>query len=163
MRLSSHLEKSFEVRMCAGLLSASCDELKAAIAGRQVLIVMTPTVFGLYGSALLAQIKRHSIKAEVRVLELSERAKNIESALRVCALAEEIGLDRRAVLVAFGGGVCSDVVGLAASMIRRGVAHVRVPTTLVGQIDAGIGLKGGVNFQSKKNYLGCFYPPEAVL
>ena len=76
----------------------------------------------------------------MQVLVLSERTKAIEAVLEVCRLAQELKLDRRSVLVAFGGGVCSDVVGFAASMIRRGIAHIRVPTTLVGQIDAGIGL-----------------------
>jgi 3-dehydroquinate synthase len=78
-------------------------------------------------------------------------------------LAQELKLDRHSVLVAFGGGVCSDVVGFAASMIRRGIAYIRVPTTLVGQIDAGVGLKTGVNFRAGKNYLGSFHPPERVL
>jgi 3-dehydroquinate synthase len=52
---------------------------------------------------------------------------------------------------------------MAASIIRRGVDHVRIPTTLIGQIDAGVGVKGGINFDGKKNFLGCFYPPQAVL
>jgi 3-dehydroquinate synthase len=55
------------------------------------------------------------------------------------------------------------VVTVAASLIRRGIAHVRVPTTLIGQLDAGIGLKGAVNFAGKKSFLGCFHPPEQVL
>jgi 3-dehydroquinate synthetase len=163
MNLSSCLERSFEVRVCADLLSKRCDALQTATAGRRLLIVTTPTVFELYGSALLAHVRHRAIEAEVLVLALGERGKTVEATLEVCARAEEIGLDRRAALVAFGGGVCSDVVGLAASLIRRGIAHVRVPTTLIGQVDAGIGLKGGVNFRSKKNYLGCFHPPAAVL
>src|SRR5438874_12354437 len=72
-------------------------------------------------------------------------------------------LNRRVLLIAFGGGVCSDIVTLSASLIRRGIAHLRVPTTLIGQIDAGIGLKGAVNFRGKKSFVGCFHPPEQVL
>ena len=75
----------------------------------------------------------------------------------------EVGLDRKGLLIGIGGGVCLDIVTVAASWIRRGVGHIRVPTTLIGQIDAGIGIKGAVNFGGKKNYLGCFYAPETVL
>jgi 3-dehydroquinate synthase len=73
------------------------------------------------------------------------------------------GLNRKGLLIGFGGGVCLDVVTVAASLIRRGVGHLRVPTTLIGQIDAGIGLKGAVNFAGKKSFIGCFHPPEQVL
>jgi 3-dehydroquinate synthase len=55
------------------------------------------------------------------------------------------------------------VVTVAASLVRRGIAHLRIPTTLIGQVDAGIGLKGAVNFGGKKSFLGCFHPPEQVL
>src|SRR5438094_859411 len=62
-----------------------------------------------------------------------------------------------------GEGGSTSIVTLSASLIRRGVAHIRVPTTLIGQIDAGIGLKGAVNFCGKKSFVGCFHPPEQVL
>ena len=59
--------------------------------------------------------------------------------------------------------MCSDLVSVAASMYRRGVDHVRIPTTLIGQVDASVGIKGGINFQKQKNLLGCFHPPRAVI
>lgn len=59
--------------------------------------------------------------------------------------------------------MCLDIVGLAAAIYRRGVRHIRVPTTLIGLIDAGIGIKNGVNFKRKKSALGTFYPPEMAL
>src|SRR5205085_9871341 len=92
-----------------------------------------------------------------------EETKSMELVHSVCAEAFSHGLNRRGLLIAFGGGVCSDIVTLSASLIRRGIGHVRVPTTLIGQIDAGIGLKGAVNFCGKKSFLGCFHPPEQVL
>jgi 3-dehydroquinate synthase len=54
-------------------------------------------------------------------------------------------------------------VTVAASLIRRGIEYIRVPTTLIGQVDAGIGIKGAVNFGGKKSFLGAFYPPSSVL
>jgi 3-dehydroquinate synthetase len=96
-------------------------------------------------------------------MSLSERRKIINSVLDICGAAQDFKLDRHSLLVAIGGGECSDVVGFAASIIRRGVGHVRIPTTLVGQIDAGIGLKTGVNLRCGKHFLGSFHPPEQVL
>src|SRR5436190_23291776 len=87
----------------------------------------------------------------------------MEVVAAVCNEALSHGLNRTGVLISMGGGVCSDIVTLSASLIRRGVAHIRVPTTLIGQIDAGIGLKGAVNFCGKKSFVGCFHPPEQVL
>lgn len=97
------------------------------------------------------------------VMIFGETRKTLETVQHVCAAATNYRLGRDDILIAFGGGVCSDIVTLAASMIRRGIGHIRVPTTLVGQMDAGIGIKGGVNFHKKKNRLGCFHPPDAVL
>ena len=65
-------------------------------------------------------------------------------------------------VVALGGGVCSDVVTVAASLVRRGVDHIRIPTTLIGQIDAGIGIKGAVNMAGQKSLVGTFHPPARV-
>ena len=87
----------------------------------------------------------------------------MDTALEICEAAVAHGLGRRDPLVAFGGGICSDLVTLSASMLRRGAPYICVPTTLLAQVDAGVGLKGGVNFAGKKNFLGCFWAPETVV
>jgi 3-dehydroquinate synthetase len=74
--------------------------------------------------------------------------------------AARFGLRRTAPIVAIGGGVCTDIVGLAAALHRRGVPHIKVPTTLIGLIDAGIGTKNSVNEAGRKSSLGTFHPPE---
>ncbi len=129
---------------------------------RTALAIITPTVERLYGDQMRAAFARAGSKPTWLVLNCSEQTKTMNSVLSVCRAASEAGIDRLGALVAIGGGVCSDIVTLAASMLRRSISHVRIPTTLVGQIDAGIGLKGGVNFEDSKNYLGCYHPPDAV-
>jgi 3-dehydroquinate synthetase len=130
---------------------------------RKVLAVTTPTVDRLHGAAFRRWIEDSGTDAVVEVIALDEERKSMEAVLQLGAFAQRLDLGRRDVMIAFGGGVCSDVVSVAASLTRRGIAHITVPTTLVGQVDAGIGLKGGVNFGGKKNYLGCFSPPERAL
>src|SRR5262245_37088590 len=124
--LSSNEAVSFDVFFAPDLANSYGARLQNVIAGRRSLLITTPTVSRLYGARALL---RHT-GIQVQVLALSERTKAIEAVLEVCRLAQELRLDRRSVLVAFGGGVCSDVVGFAASMIRRRIAHIRVPTTL---------------------------------
>jgi 3-dehydroquinate synthetase len=124
---------------------------------------MDTVVARLYGDQMRSYLDTVDAPVSLQVLDLSEQTKSVESVLDVCAMAQRQGLGRRDLLVAFGGGVCTDVVSMAASLVRRGLPYLCVPTTLLCQVDAGIGLKGGVNFRDSKNYLGCFAPPCGVL
>jgi len=72
-------------------------------------------------------------------------------------------LDRHAFVVALGGGAMLDAVGYAAALAHRGVRLIRVPTTVLSQNDAGVGVKNGINAFGSKNFLGTFVPPHAVL
>ncbi len=72
-------------------------------------------------------------------------------------------LDRQSFVIIVGGGAVMDAVGLAAALVHRGLRQVRVPTTVLGQNDAGVGVKNGVNFLGGKNAIGTFAPPFAVL
>lgn len=73
------------------------------------------------------------------------------------------GIDRHSYLAAIGGGSVLDVAGYAAAVSHRGIKHIRIPTTVLSQNDSGIGVKNGINFFSKKNFLGTFSPPVAVI
>jgi 3-dehydroquinate synthase len=73
------------------------------------------------------------------------------------------GIDRHSYVVIVGGGAVLDMAGYAAATLHRGVRTVRVPTTVLAQGDSGVGVKNGVNAFGKKNFLGTFYPPHAVL
>jgi 3-dehydroquinate synthetase len=157
--LQCETQRNYRVQLYDSLLDSAV--LTEALAGRKAVVVTTPTVNRLHGLRLRAALKSARI-ASWMVLEVREETKSLEFVEQVCKEALAQGLDRRGVLIAFGGGVCSDVVSVAASLIRRGVAHFRIPTTLIGQIDAGIGLKGAVNFAGKKSFVGCFHPPEQV-
>lgn len=73
------------------------------------------------------------------------------------------GADRQSVLVALGGGTVGDLVGFAASIYKRGLPYINIPTTLLSQSDSCIGGKTGINFQGYKNQVGTFYNPEAII
>jgi 3-dehydroquinate synthase len=153
----------YRVTLAERLLHPDNPTLATQIGGRRALFVTTPSVARIYGQEVQALIDRHGLRAELVVLSCSEQHKTLSQVAWLCEEARRRGLDRTGVLVGIGGGVCTDIVSVAASAIRRGISSIRVPTTLIGLIDAGIGLKGAVNFAGKKSFLGCFYPPEAVL
>ncbi|HEX2047238.1 MAG TPA: 3-dehydroquinate synthase family protein [Acidimicrobiales bacterium] len=92
-----------------------------------------------------------------------EEAKCLETVEELCRGFSRWGLTRGDVVVAVGGGVVTDTVGFAAAVYHRGVAVVHVPTTLLGQVDAAIGGKTGVNLPEGKNLVGAFWQPAAVL
>ena len=98
------------------------------------------------------------------VIEGGERSKNSYfhvSEIHSCV--EKFHIDRHAYILAIGGGALLDVVGLAAATAHRGVRHIRIPTTTLSQDDSGVGVKNGINAFGKKNFIGTFCPPFAVI
>ena len=93
-----------------------------------------------------------------------EAAKNdTEAVSRVIAAIGAHGLCRHSTVLAVGGGALLDAVGYAAAVAHRGLRLVRAPTTVLAQNDAGIGVKNGINAFGKKNFIGTFQPPAAVI
>src|SRR5947209_10497058 len=98
------------------------------------------------------------------VIEGGERTKN--SYFHVSEIHSHLDLfhlDRHSYVIAVGGGALLDQVGLAAATAHRGVRHVRIPTTTLSQCDSGVGVKNGINAFGKKNFIGTFAPPFAVI
>ncbi len=91
-----------------------------------------------------------------------ETSKSLAVAEQVASQLLRQGADRRALLVAFGGGVVGDLGGFVASTYMRGIDLVQAPTTLLAQVDSSIGGKTGVNVGAMKNLVGTFYPPRLV-
>jgi 3-dehydroquinate synthase len=98
------------------------------------------------------------------IIEGGERTKN--SYFHVSEIHSQIDrfhIDRHSYLIAVGGGALLDMVGLAAATAHRGLRHVRIPTTTLSQADSGVGVKNGINAFGKKNFIGTFAPPFAVI
>ena len=130
---------------------------------RTGMLLTTPTVFRLYRGPIDAAVTASGGRLDLMVLDCRESTKTLETVERVCARMIDGGQERTSVLIAVGGGVCIDIATMSASLFKRGIEHVRIPTTLVGQVDAGIGVKAAVNFVGRKSAIGCFHPPQEVL
>ena len=82
---------------------------------------------------------------------------------QIIQAVNDLAIDRHSYTIAIGGGAVLDMVGYASSIAHRGIRHIRIPTTVLAQNDAGIGVKNAINAFGKKNFLGCFVPPVAVI
>ncbi|MEZ5234857.1 MAG: 3-dehydroquinate synthase family protein [Acidimicrobiales bacterium] len=142
----------------AGALRELASLLPAAT--RKVAVVSQAGVLDGAGVDLAAVLP---VEHRVFLLGDGEEAKVLASVEHLCRQWAQWGLSRLDTVVAVGGGVVTDVAGFAAAVYHRGVPVLHVPTTLLGQIDAAIGGKTGVNLPEGKNLVGAFWQPAAVL
>ena len=127
-------------------------------------VVVDETVHALFGQRIEAYFAHHNVEMRLLVLPTTEENKNMDMVLKISEAIHDLGIDRRLdPVIAIGGGVCMDIVGFAASIYRRRTPYLRVPTTLMGYVDASIGAKTGVNFVGHKNKLGAYLPPVLTL
>lgn len=105
----------------------------------------------------------YDVIEDVLVIPGGESAKNSDKLFNSLTKAvDHYGIDRHSYIVAIGGGAILDLVGYAAAVSHRGIRHIRIPTTVLSQNDSGVGVKNGINYGGKKNFLGTFAPPVAV-
>lgn len=109
------------------------------------------------------EAKKDPVERKIFLIPDGEEAKTMTVAERLCRDFAEWGLTRGDAVIGVGGGVVTDVAGFAAAVYHRGLPVFHVPTTLLGQVDAAIGGKTGVNLPEGKNLVGAFWQPSAVL
>jgi 3-dehydroquinate synthase len=97
------------------------------------------------------------------VVQPGEKNKTIATCMEIWTAMTDVALDRKALVINLGGGVLGDMGGFCASIYKRGIRFINIPTTLLSQVDASVGGKLGVDFKGLKNHLGVFNEPEAVL
>jgi len=113
---------------------------------------------------IVAYFSAYGIRAKIVSVSGGEACKSFEAVQSITTEMETFHLNRRGEpIIIFGGGAVLDVVGFAASIFRRGVPFVRIPTTLLAYVDAAVGIKTGINFFGCKNLIGSFATPAAVL
>ncbi|MFY1616272.1 iron-containing alcohol dehydrogenase [Micromonospora sp. WMMD736] len=160
---------SYEVRVTQRLLDPGNDALICAGATGQNaaarrLVVVDRQVYRLHAHALQNYFAVRQVEYAVCVVDAHEANKSLDTALQVVRAMDAFGIARRREpVIAIGGGVLTDIVGLAAGLYRRSTPYVKVPTTLIGMVDAGIGVKTGVNFDQHKNRLGSYHPATVTL
>ncbi len=158
----------YEVRMVDNLLDPTREDLALAGTGERTgnrrFIVLDDRLESHYGAQLRQYFQAHGLRPHFCVLPAEERNKTMDSVAHVVRDLNEFGISRRhEPIIAIGGGVLLDIVGFAASLYRRSTPYVRIPTTLIGLVDAGVGVKTGVNFENHKNRIGTYFAPSLAL
>ena len=171
-----YLQQSFQVKFeykvffTSGLFNPSNTLLNDFLKGpgiiRKILFVVDEGV----GFEVVQQLKEyfkihHAVQLvpEVVIVPGGEILKNeIKYFDQILEAVNEHKIDRHSYIAAIGGGSVLDLVGYAAAVSHRGIRHIRIPTTVLSQNDSGIGVKNGINYFGKKNFLGTFAPPIAV-
>lgn len=127
------------------------------------LMVVDETVHGLYGGQMAAYFDHYGIELTVFALTIRETAKTLGTVERIIDAFVDFGLVRDEPPLVVGGGLTTDVAGMACATYRRRTSYIRVPTTLIGLIDASVAIKVAVNHGKLKNRLGAFHASDKVI
>ena len=127
------------------------------------LMVVDATVYDLYGDQIRAYFQHHDIELTVFPVRIRETDKTLATVERIVDAFGDFGLVRSEPVLVVGGGLTTDVAGFACSIFRRATNYIRVPTTLIGLIDASVAIKVAVNHGKYKNRLGAFHASQKVI
>ena len=172
---SFHIKYEYKVFFTASLFDTENFTLanffkgQHAAAEKKILFVLDAGLLEANPALETAIIAYFQVHQEVQLVKTllivpgAEAAKNNPEAFeRIIETVNSEGIDRHSYIAAVGGGAVLDLVGYAAAVAHRGIRHIRIPTTVLSQNDSGIGVKNGINYKGKKNFLGTFAPPAAV-
>jgi len=156
-------DRTYEVHVYPGALQDAAEVLLREMRPSRAVVVTGTGIVARYGELTARLLAEAGIATAILRIRSGERYKTLATVVRLYSGMLKHGLDRSSVVVAVGGGVVCDTAGFAAGTYMRGVALMLAPTTLLAQVDAGIGGKTGVNLPEGKNLVGVFHQPKAVI
>jgi 3-dehydroquinate synthase len=155
--------RSYDVLVGPGLMARAAELIKARVGPGKCGIVTDQNVAARHLAPLEASLRTAGLYAGTEILPAGEATKSFAALAGLCGRLIEMGLERRDLVIALGGGVIGDLAGFAASIVRRGMPFVQMPTTLLAQVDSSVGGKTGINTPQGKNLVGAFHQPRLVL
>lgn len=144
------------------IISRLGGQLKKLNIGKDAYIITNSLLKNKYGKILNSALAREGLSVRFKLIADTERSKSLETISRLLEDITSYDRKKQLFIIAFGGGVIGDVSGFVASVYRRGIPYVQVPTTLLAQVDSSIGGKTGFDLREAKNIVGTFYQPQAV-
>jgi 3-dehydroquinate synthase len=155
--------RSYAIVIGENLLASSGWRIATALKGARAAVVTDANLARLHLPALKAGLAEQKLLLGEVVVEPGEASKSFPVLASLSERLLELGVERGDCVIAFGGGVVGDLAGFAASILRRGVRVVQMPTTLLAQVDSAIGGKTGIDTRQGKNLIGTFHQPSLVL
>ena len=155
--------RAYDVVIGPDLLAEAGAYLAPMLARKKVAVISDANVAALHLETLRAGLATAGIEMAAMTLPPGEATKSWEQLNICCDWLLDQKVERRDLVIAFGGGVVGDLVGFAAAILRRGVRFVQIPTSLLAQVDSSVGGKTGINAAQGKNLIGAFHQPSLVL
>lgn len=155
--------RAYEILIGGGLLDNAGRLIAERLGKGRCGIVSDENVAGFHLKTLETALRAEGRHKGSIVLPPGEATKRFDKLESLCEGLLEMGLERGDMVVAFGGGVIGDLAGFAASILRRGVRYVQIPTSLLAQVDSSVGGKTGINTAQGKNLIGTFHQPNLVI
>ena len=155
--------RAYDIVIGRGLLASLGERVAKLRPGAKVAIVTDATVAKHHLGATEAALKAAGVEASRMIVPPGESTKSFDHLEAICDAVIASRIERGDLIVALGGGVVGDLAGFAASVVRRGIGFVQVPTTLLAQVDSSVGGKTGINTGHGKNLIGAFHQPILVI
>lgn len=155
--------RSYDILIGEGLLQDAGSLLKPYFPMGKAVIVSDEKVARLHLKTLVKALAAEGIESRPILVPEGEKSKSFDQLAKLCDALLEEGVERRSTIIALGGGVVGDLTGFVASILRRGVDFIQIPTTLLAQVDSSVGGKTGINSRLGKNLIGAFHQPRMVL
>jgi 3-dehydroquinate synthase len=155
--------RAYDVVVGPGLIDRAGDHIAPLLKNARTALVTDSNVGEHHGERLSAALERAGIAVDVITVPAGEESKSFAGLADLSDRLLALELDRGDVIVAFGGGVVGDLAGFAASIYKRGIDFVQVPTSLLAQVDSSVGGKTAIDTPRGKNLIGAFHQPRLVL
>lgn len=156
-------DRAYDILVGGGLLSRAGEHIAPLLRRPFAVVVTDENVAARHLDTLRRALAQKNIGCEAVILPPGEGQKSYAGFERLCEALLALNVERRDHLIALGGGVIGDLVGFAASVLRRGMDFIQVPTTLLAQVDSSVGGKTAINSRHGKNLIGAFHQPRLVL
>ncbi len=162
-KVSINLDKrSYDILIAPNALEKLTDFFAKSNYSK-VVIVTDENVANNHLSALNTILEKNSVIVKTIILKAGEQTKSFSNLENVCEKILSFSIDRKSLIIAFGGGVIGDLAGFVASILLRGIDFIQIPTTLLSMVDSSVGGKTAINSISGKNLVGSFYQPKIVI
>ena len=155
--------RAYDIFIGPGLIGSVASYLEPLLSRPKVAIITDSNIAPLHLARLESSMSDAGIEYASLILPAGETTKNWQHLQQSVEWLLDQKIERRDVVIAFGGGVIGDLVGFAAAILRRGVRFVQMPTTLLAQVDSSVGGKTAINTLHGKNLVGAFHQPSLVL
>jgi 3-dehydroquinate synthase len=155
-------ERSYDIIVGFDIINLLGEYLNNLDIGSYAYVITNARIKNKYGNALIKTLKASGLDVRLKVIPDTEKSKSIGQATSVIKDIAHFDKRKSIFIVAFGGGVVGDLSGFIASIYKRGVPYIQIPTTILAQVDSSIGGKTAVDLFEGKNMVGAFYQPRLV-